>query len=122
MEIEKDRVCILIPTLNEAPTIGALITEFRELGFSHVLVIDGHSRDSTRETASDAGAEVMVQTGKGKGNAVIEAFQKVPDPYILMLDGDGTYSLKTPKRCFSPVRGYDHVIETVSPRTGSSAG
>jgi glycosyltransferase (TIGR04182 family) len=111
MEIEKDRVCILIPTLNEAPTIGALVTEFRELGFSHVLVIDGHSRDSTREIATDAGAEVMVQTGKGKGNAFIEAFQKISYPYILMLDGDGTYSPEDAGKMLLPLfEGYDHVI------------
>ncbi len=111
MEIEKNRVCILIPTLNEAPTIGALVTEFIELGFSHVLIIDGHSRDSTREIASEAGAEVIVQSGKGKGSAVIEAFQKISYPYIMMLDGDGTYSPEDAEKMLLPLfQGYDHVI------------
>ena len=32
MNIEKDKVCILIPTLNEAPTIRDLIIEFKEMG------------------------------------------------------------------------------------------
>jgi len=111
MEIEKNRVCILIPTLNEAPTIGAVVTEFIELGFSHIIVIDGHSRDSTREIASKAGAEIVEQSGKGKGNAVIEAFQKISYPYILMLDGDGTYSAEDAEKMLFPLfHGYDHVI------------
>ncbi len=89
---DKDRVCVLIPTLNEAPTIGGVILEFRQLGYENILVIDGQSSDGTRAAAESAGARVAVQTGRGKGNAVIEAFGMIADPYILMIDGDGTYS------------------------------
>lgn len=91
MTIRKDEVCILIPTLNEAPTIGPLIGEFRMMGYPHILVIDGHSSDETRSIARDAGADVVEQQGKGKGNAIIEAFSMIRQPYILMIDGDGTY-------------------------------
>jgi dolichol-phosphate mannosyltransferase len=89
---DKGLVCVLIPTLNEAPTIGGVILEFRQLGYENILVIDGQSSDGTRAAAESAGARVAVQTGRGKGNAVIEAFGMIADPYILMIDGDGTYS------------------------------
>lgn len=92
MNIEKDQVCVLIPTLNEGPTIGGLVEDFRDLGFQNILVIDGHSTDTTRQIAEKAGARVIEQSGKGKGNAIIEAFDRIEQPYILMIDGDGTYA------------------------------
>jgi dolichol-phosphate mannosyltransferase len=111
MEIDKDSVCILIPTLNEAPTIGALVREFRDLGYPHILVIDGKSNDDTREIASREGAKVVIQSMKGKGNAMIEAFGLIEQPYILMMDGDGTYSPSDSGRMLQPLlEGYDHVI------------
>ena len=40
MKFNKDEVCVLIPTLNEAPTIGTIVREFRDLGYNHILIID----------------------------------------------------------------------------------
>ncbi|OPX71480.1 MAG: Glycosyltransferase AglJ [Methanoregulaceae archaeon PtaB.Bin152] len=111
MAIDKDQVCVLIPTLNESPTIGALVREFRRLGYPHIFIIDGNSTDDTRTIAAREGARVEVQTGKGKGNALIEAFPLIEQPYILMIDGDGTYSPADAEKMLAPLaEGYDHVI------------
>ncbi|WP_292405153.1 MULTISPECIES: S-layer glycoprotein N-glycosyltransferase AglJ [unclassified Methanoculleus] len=111
MNVERDEVCIFIPTLNEAPTIGKLVEAFRERGFLNILVMDGNSTDGTPDIARSAGAVVRTQTGKGKGNAIIEAVEVIDKPYILMLDGDGTYSPNDAERMLAPLgRGYDHVI------------
>jgi glycosyltransferase (TIGR04182 family) len=111
MKFNKDEVCILIPTLNEGPTIGSVVKEFRALGYKNILVIDGKSTDSTVKSAREAGANVRTQTGKGKGNAIIEAFEVIEQPYILMLDGDGTYSAKDAEKMLTPLfLGFDQVI------------
>ncbi|MDD1709158.1 MAG: S-layer glycoprotein N-glycosyltransferase AglJ [Methanoregulaceae archaeon] len=111
MSIDKDQVCILIPTLNEAPTIRSLIDEFRHLGFNNILVIDGNSTDATREIATAAGARVILQLGKGKGSAIIEAFSVIDLPYILMIDGDGTYLPLDAESMLLPLSaGADQVI------------
>jgi dolichol-phosphate mannosyltransferase len=111
MKFNKDEVCILIPTLNEAPTIGTVVKEFKALGYNHILVIDGRSSDNTVKIAREAGATVRTQTGKGKGNAIIEAFEVIEQPYILMLDGDGTYSAKDAEKMLTPLfLGFDQVI------------
>ncbi len=89
--LDKNDVCILIPTLNEEATIVQLIKDFRSEGFENILVIDGHSSDNTRQLAEENGAKVIVQEGKGKGQAVQEAFQLIEEPYTVMIDGDGTY-------------------------------
>jgi len=111
MKFNKDEVCILIPTLNEAPTIGNVVKEFKALGYNHILVIDGKSTDNTVKFAREAGANVRTQSGKGKGNAIIEAFEVIEQPYILMLDGDGTYSAKDAEKMLTPLfLGFDQVI------------
>ena len=84
-------VCILIPTLNEEDAIAEVIGEFKKMGFDEIHVIDGHSRDRTRERADEAGAKVVVQREKGKGQALKEAFSLIEADYIVMIDGDGTY-------------------------------
>ena len=111
MSIGKEQVCILIPTLNEAPTIGTLIQEFNNLGFYNILVIDGNSTDDTRQIAGDAGARVILQRGKGKGTAIIEAFSLIDKPFILMIDGDGTYLPEDAEPMLNPLSsGADQVI------------
>jgi dolichol-phosphate hexosyltransferase len=111
MIVNKDEVCILIPTLNEDLTIGEIVRDFRELGYNHILVIDGNSTDNTVKIAHESGADVRTQSGKGKGNAIIEAFEIIEQPYILMLDGDGTYSSKDAEKMLTPLfSGFDQVI------------
>ncbi len=90
-DFDKDNVCILIPTLNEEATVQQLIRDFHEEGFHNIFIIDGNSSDRTRELAEAEGARVEVQQGKGKGQAVQEAFGIIDSPYVVMADGDRTY-------------------------------
>ncbi|MBP2132805.1 dolichol-phosphate mannosyltransferase [Methanomicrobium sp. W14] len=111
MDVIKDEVCIFIPTLNEAPTIGNLISSFRDMGYEHILVVDGNSTDDTVKIARSEGANVIIQKGKGKGLAIIEALSYIDRPYVLMLDGDGTYLPEEAEKMLSPLfDGYEHVI------------
>lgn len=110
--MNKEEVCILIPTLNEGKTIEGIIKEFKSLGFSDILVIDGHSTDGTGEKAKNAGARVVIQSGTGKGQAVSQAFQLITSKYVVMIDGDGTYLPEEVDKILEPVvSGHaDHVI------------
>jgi dolichol-phosphate mannosyltransferase len=111
MKFNPDEVTVLIPTLNEEPTVGGVIKDFQKVGFRHILVMDGRSTDRTLEIARSTGVTVKTQTGKGKGNAIIEAFGLVNTPYVLLVDGDGTYSAKDAEKMLRPLYlGFDHVI------------
>jgi len=108
-----DGVCVLVPTLDEAETIGGVVRDFRDAGYENVLVIDGGSTDDTQAVAREAGARVVEQTGTGKGQAVREAMRDHVDAaYVLMLDGDGTYHADDAEAMLDPLRSgeAEHVI------------
>jgi len=104
-------VCILIPTLNEENAIGGVIDGFKGKGY-RIVVIDGNSQDRTREIAKNKGAEVIIQTGKGKGNALKEAFNYIDNEIVVVIDGDGTYLPEEVDKILEPIiKGYsDHVV------------
>lgn len=108
--VAPDDVCVLIPTLNEAETIGDVVDRFVEQGFEHVLVVDGDSTDGTPDVATDRGARVVQQTGTGKGLAVREGIGLVEQPYVLLLDGDGTYQPEQADRFLAALDENDHVV------------
>jgi dolichol-phosphate mannosyltransferase len=116
MADEYEDVCVLVPTYNEAATIGDVIDGFHEQGLGNVLVVDGHSTDGTREIAREHGARVIEQSGAGKGSgkgqAVREGIEHVEAPYVLMLDGDGTYRPEDAQAMLEPlVEGRaEHVV------------
>lgn len=122
MKIPREQVCVLIPTLNEEPTIGIIILKFLEIGYSDILVIDGNSIDKTREIASTSGATVIVQEGKGKGSAFIQAIKHIKKPYIILIDGDNTYDPEQADALISPLlSGYDQTIGNRLCGTNTSA-
>jgi len=103
MDFDRGKVCIFIPTLNEAPTIGDMIRNFQNAGYSRIVVMDGHSTDGTIDIAEREGAEVHIQSSRGKGNAIIEGIALISCPYVLMVDGDGTPTWRrTPTGWFNP--------------------
>jgi glycosyltransferase (TIGR04182 family) len=108
--VDRDEVCVLIPTLDEAETIGDVLEGFVEQGFEHLLVVDGGSTDGTVEIAEENGASVVQQTASGKGQAVREGFEMVEQPYVVFLDGDGTYRPDQADRFLDALEDYDHVL------------
>lgn len=104
-------VTVIIPTLNEEKGIGEVVESFKNLGFD-VLVIDGNSKDRTREIAREKGARVVLQTGKGKGNAIAEAFKLVDSEIVVLVDGDGSYPAEEVWKLLEPIeKGVaEHVV------------
>jgi len=110
--VGKKEVTVLVPTYNEEPTVGDVVREFVEQGYDDVLVIDGGSDDDTQKVAEEAGARVIEQSGSGKGQAVRETVHEhLERPYVVMVDGDGTYLPEEVDRVLAPIEdGADHVL------------
>ena len=63
-------VTVVIPTRDEEGLIGEIVDAVRPHG-DDVLVVDGHSRDRTREIAAAHGATVILDNRKGQGEALV---------------------------------------------------
>jgi glycosyltransferase involved in cell wall biosynthesis len=85
---------VVIPTLNEEMNIVDVLTRLRKLGYTNILVMDGHSDDRTVEVAGSFGARVILQNGIGKGNAIREVFDNeyVDADILVLMDADGSMS------------------------------
>ena len=85
---------VIIAALNEEEGIGLTVAELMDtLEDVSVLVVDGRSIDRTVEVAKSFGAEVFIQDGLGKGDAIAKAISQI-DPaidYIVITDADYTY-------------------------------
>lgn len=97
---------ILLPTRNEELGLGEVIdripnNSIQQAGYvPRVVVVDGHSSDSTCDIALEKGAELIRQSRSvGKGNGVREALDIILDEkststrdLLIMLDADATYN------------------------------
>lgn len=111
--MDKDKVTILLPALNEEAAIGRTIDEIRDKGYSKVLVIDNGSTDKTIEIAEEHFAEVYREphcTHCGKGYVVTCGIQLVTTPYLVIMDSDYTYPSRYIEDITDLLEDYDVVI------------
>jgi len=109
---DRPEVVVVIPTLNEEEGIKWVLSRVHETLRStgkkyHVIVVDGGSKDRTVEIARSNGAEVIMQNGKGYGDAYIQGFKYAISKYspqaIVMLDADGTYDPQEIPKLLKPI-------------------
>ncbi len=91
----KLQLSIVIPALNEAKNLSKLLPEIHQLlapllgrTTYEIIIVDGRSRDNTREISLQLGAKVIVQTNSGYGNALVEGFKNAAAEYVLTMDSD----------------------------------
>ena len=98
----RTQICVVIPTLNEVATIGAVVESARPF-CAEVLVIDGASNDDTIEAARLAGARVEVFAPRGKGRALRRALRLVRQPITVFIDADGSHDASDIPRLVAPL-------------------
>ncbi len=95
---KKYSVSIIVPARNEKGNIENAILKTPVFGKSQQFIfVEGNSSDGTweemlrvKEKYTDRDIVVMKQTGKGKGNAVREGFEKATGDILMILDADLT--------------------------------
>jgi len=91
----------VIPALNEEAGIGKVIDQvpreaLARLGYDvEVIVVDGESRDRTRDIAEAKGARVIIEPRKGYGRAYKTGFDRARGDVIVTADADTTYPVET---------------------------
>jgi glycosyltransferase involved in cell wall biosynthesis len=83
------RVSVIIPTHNEAQSIGRVLADLPADIVTEVLVVDSSSTDGTPEIASKMGARVVQEPRRGYGRACLTGLATANSPdVVVFLDGD----------------------------------
>jgi glycosyltransferase involved in cell wall biosynthesis len=83
------RVSVVIPTYNEAQSIGLVLADIPAAMVEQVLVVDSDSTDGTAEIARQMGAEVLHEPRRGYGRACLTGLAAVNAPEaVVFLDRD----------------------------------
>ncbi len=83
------RVSVVIPTHNEAQSIGRVLADLPANIVTEVLVVDSNSTDGTPEIAAKMGARVLCEPRRGYGRACLTGLAAASSPDIVVfLDGD----------------------------------
>jgi glycosyltransferase involved in cell wall biosynthesis len=84
-------VSVIIPTLNEAENIPHVFAAL-PAWIDEVVIVDGRSTDDTAEVARRLrpDVKVVIQTGRGKGDALLAGFAASTGDIIVAMDADGS--------------------------------
>jgi dolichol-phosphate mannosyltransferase len=102
MNKAESKISIVIPTLDEEDTIAEIIEGCKPYG-DEILVVDGHSRDRTREVAENLGVKVILDNKKGKGEALRHVVNFVNGNIIVFIDADGSHDPKDIPKLVEPI-------------------
>jgi glycosyltransferase involved in cell wall biosynthesis len=91
--MERSRIGLVIPALNEASTIGAVVGRASSSGIP--IVVDDGSHDQTGPIAANAGAHVVRHPqNRGYDQAIATGFRAAESlgcQYVITLDADGQH-------------------------------
>jgi glycosyltransferase involved in cell wall biosynthesis len=117
------RVSVVIPTLNEEENLPHVFARLPP-GLHEVIVVDGHSSDRTIAVAHRLRPDVRIvmQTGRGKGNALAEGFAVCSGDIVVTLDSDGSTDAREIPRFVAALRnGADFVKGSRFAQGGASS-
>jgi dolichol-phosphate mannosyltransferase len=111
-------VTVVIPTRNEEGLIGEVVDAVRQYG--DVLVIDGHSTDATREVAGAHGARVVLDGGRGKGQAIRQSLTETTSDIVVFIDADGSHETRDIPALVAPIAAGEADLVIASRGKGGS--
>jgi glycosyltransferase involved in cell wall biosynthesis len=99
------RVSVVIPTYNEAQSIGLVLADIPAGMVEQVIVVDSNSTDGTVQIALQLGAKVMHEPRRGYGRACLTGLAAANDPdVVVFLDGDYSDRPAEMSRLLKPLR------------------
>ena len=97
-------ITVIIPALNEAASIGAVVNSMPWGAIAECIVVDNGSTDATGETAAAAGARVITSP-RGYGAAMSAGVKaaRSSSEILVFMDGDGADRIEFMEQLVTPV-------------------
>jgi hypothetical protein len=96
-------VSVVIPALDEEQSIGAVIEAIPREIVCEVVVVDGGSRDATRDVARERGARVVSESLRGYGRACARGVSEAHGEIVVFLDADGANDPQDIRALVAPI-------------------
>ena len=97
------RATVVIPAKDEEGIVGSIVDACRPHA-DEIVVVDGHSRDRTRDIAIEHGARVIEDNGRGKGDALRVAIAAATTEIVVFIDADGSHEPADIPKLVEPIR------------------
>ena len=123
-EMYNYKISVILPAVNEAETIGDIVSRIKELhpDFEVVVINDGSS-DNTAEVAKKAGANVYSHPYNiGNGAAIKSGIRVASGDVLVFMDADGQHNPADIAGLLKFMPDYDMVVGARSVKDQASVG
>jgi glycosyltransferase involved in cell wall biosynthesis len=100
------KISIIVPARNEARNIAKVLAGVRPFA-DEIIVVDGHSVDDTAQIASQFGATVVLDNGRGKGDAIRVGAAAATGDVLVFIDADQSHDPNDIEKLLGPILNGD---------------
>jgi dolichol-phosphate mannosyltransferase len=104
MSESRKTVSLVIPTFNEERTIKEIIESTRPYADEILVVGAKKSKDRTVEIARGLGVNVVIDNGKGKGDALRVGIKEAKEDIVVFIDADGSHIPEDIPKLVKPIQ------------------
>ena len=120
LSYNKSHVTAIIPAKDEGEGLGKIISEVTKYA-GEIIVVDGHSKDNTKNIVEKSKATYLLDNGIGRGDAVRLSVERSKNETIVLVDADGSHEISDIPRLVIPILKKEADLVISSRRTGGSS-
>jgi len=96
------KISLIICCKDEERSLACVIHSAKKYA-SEIIVIDGHSTDTSCSIAKQNGVKVFIDNGKGKGAGIQLGIRKATGDIIVFMDADGSHQASDIPKLIKPI-------------------
>jgi len=82
---------LLIPAKKESESLPEVLKELNKFNLKTLIILEGKDKETIDSITSDD-CKILIQKGKGYGNALIEGINNVSTKYFCIFNADGSFN------------------------------